>query len=50
MRRTLVIILALAAIIVGCFIYYAFDPSSSSLFPQCTFLSLTGYKCPGCRD
>lgn len=48
MRRTLVIILAIAALMVFGFIYYAVDPSSSALFPQCGFLTLTGYKCPGC--
>ena len=48
MRRTLIVILAIAALMVFGFIYYAVDPSSSALFPQCGFLSLTGYKCPGC--
>ena len=38
----------IAALLVFGFIYYALDPSQSSLFPRCTFLSLTGYKCPGC--
>lgn len=48
MRRTLLVI-AVGVILValGC-IYYAVDPSSSTAFPKCTFLSLTGYKCPGC--
>lgn len=48
MRRSLIIILVIAALMVAGFIYYALDPSASSVFPQCTFLSLTGYKCPGC--
>ena len=48
MRRCLIIILALAALLVFGFIYYALDPSQSGVFPQCTFLRLTGYKCPGC--
>lgn len=48
MRRTLVITLVLAVLIVLGVVYYAVDPVSSSLFPRCTFLSLTGYKCPGC--
>ncbi len=48
MRRTLIVIIAIAALMVFGFIYYAVDPSSSALFPQCGFLSLTGYKCPGC--
>ena len=48
MRRSLIIILAVAALLVFGFIYYALDPSQSSVFPRCTFLTLTGYKCPGC--
>jgi hypothetical protein len=48
MRRWLVIILVLAALLVMGVIYFALDPSTSGLFPRCTFLSLTGYKCPGC--
>ena len=48
MRRSLIIILVIAALMVFGFIYYALDPSSSTMFPRCTFLSLTGYKCPGC--
>ena len=36
--------LLLAAICV----YFYFDPSDSILFPKCPFLTLTGYKCPGC--
>ena len=48
MRRSLVIILIIAALLVFGFIYYALDPSQSGMFPRCTFLTLTGYKCPGC--
>lgn len=48
MRRTLIILLAVAALLVLGFIYYAVDPTSSAVFPQCGFLTLTGYKCPGC--
>jgi len=48
MRRSLIIIAVIALLLVFGFIYYALDPSQSDLFPQCTFLSLTGYKCPGC--
>lgn len=48
MRRSLVIVLVLAALLVIGVIYFAIDPSTSGLFPRCTFLSLTGYKCPGC--
>ncbi|MDY6302085.1 MAG: DUF2752 domain-containing protein [Bacteroidales bacterium] len=48
MRRTLIIILAIAALLVFGIIYYALDPSQSGMFPRCTFLTLSGYKCPGC--
>ena len=48
MRRSLVIVLVLVALLVFGVIYFAIDPSTSGLFPRCTFLSLTGYKCPGC--
>ena len=48
MRRTLVIIVVLAALLVIGLIYSVLDPSASTVFPRCTFLSLTGYKCPGC--
>ena len=48
MRRSLIIILVVAALLVFGFIYYAIDPSTSTVFPRCSFLSLTGYKCPGC--
>ena len=44
----LVIIVAVALLMLFGAIYYAYDPSSSSAFPRCSFLSLTGYKCPGC--
>lgn len=27
---------------------YAFDPSTSSVFPHCVFHDLTGLNCPGC--
>ena len=48
MRRTLVIVLVIAVLLVLGFIYYALDPATSTAFPRCTFLTLTGYKCPGC--
>lgn len=48
MRRTLVIVVVLAVALVLAVIYYALDPSSSAVFPHCTFLAVTGYKCPGC--
>ena len=48
MRRTLVVLLIIAVLMVFGIIYYILDPTSSALFPQCGFLSLTRYKCPGC--
>ena len=27
---------------------FLFDPSAGGWFPQCIFLKMTGYKCPGC--
>ncbi|MFR8803179.1 MAG: DUF2752 domain-containing protein [Anaerovoracaceae bacterium] len=30
------------------FVYSRFSPESSSWFPKCIFLQLTGLKCPGC--
>ena len=48
MRRTLVVLLVLTALLVIGAVYYALDPSASGLFPRCVFLSMTGYKCPGC--
>lgn len=48
MRRSVIIVLAVAVLLLFGFIYYAIDPSASTIFPRCTFLELTGYKCPGC--
>ena len=48
MRRSLIIVLAVAVLLLFGFIYYAIDPSASTLFPRCAFLEFTGYKCPGC--
>ena len=48
MRRYLVIALAVAVLAVFGAIYFVLDPAQSTVFPRCTFLSLTGYKCPGC--
>ena len=39
----------MAAAVIAVAIYFTFDPSATgSFFPRCTFLTLTGYKCPGC--
>jgi hypothetical protein len=48
MRRYLIIVLAIAVLMLLGFIYFALDPASSAVFPRCGFLTLTGYKCPGC--
>lgn len=48
MRRSLLLVVAGLVMLVFGFIYYALDPSTSDAFPRCSFLSLTGYKCPGC--
>ncbi len=48
MRRSLVITVVIVLLLAFGFIYYAIDPATSTVFPRCTFLTLTGYKCPGC--
>ena len=48
MRRSLVLVLVVALLLVLGFIYSALDPSQSGFFPRCIFLEYTGYKCPGC--
>jgi len=50
MRRSAIIIAIIVTVVLlglGC-IYYQLDPSQSGVFPRCPFLSLTGFKCPGC--
>ena len=32
----------------GLSLLYVLDPETSSLFPPCPFLALTGFYCPGC--
>ena len=41
-------ILAISMLIGLVFIYKTFNPSNNIHFPQCPFLYLTGFKCPGC--
>ena len=49
MRRKWWIIGAVSAIVIaGIASYSTFDPSTVRFFPRCTFLTLTGLKCPGC--
>lgn len=47
-RRIIILVLAVLAIICAASIYFFYDPSQSSLFPRCIFYSLTDLKCPGC--
>lgn len=35
-------------IVTTAFIYYSYNPESSSIFPKCPFLLITNLKCPGC--
>ena len=46
--KKLVVILTVAALLVGAVIYFVVDPSSSTILPKCAFLKLTGFQCPGC--
>ena len=48
MRRWLIYGFALALAVMAAAVYFTFDPSQAGFFPRCTFLTLTGYKCPGC--
>lgn len=41
------IIMAFAAAVIVAF-YFVFDPEQFRWMPQCIFLRLTGYQCPGC--
>ena len=36
------------ALVFFVFLYKFYSPVDYSFFPKCPFLSLTGYKCPGC--
>ena len=48
MRRWLIYgCAALLAVMAGV-VYFTFDPAQEAYFPRCTFLTLTGYQCPGC--
>ena len=47
--RILVASIIVAAAIIAAAIYFTFDPEQpGSFFPRCMFLTITGYKCPGC--
>lgn len=48
-KSKLIAAAATVAAIAFVVIYTMFDPVEyGSYFPKCTFLQLTGYKCPGC--
>ena len=38
----------ITALIIGCVVYFNYNPVESVFFPKCPFLMLTGLKCPGC--
>jgi len=42
------IILPIVVLIIFVIIYKTYNPVYVDLFPKCPFLTLTGYKCPGC--
>ena len=48
MRRWLIYGCALMLAVLAAVVYFTFDPEQAAFFPRCTFLTLTGYKCPGC--
>lgn len=48
-RKIILIFIIVAVAVIAAAIYFFYDPNSpGNLFPRCTFLMLTGYKCPGC--
>ena len=47
-KTILYVACVIAGLIIGCVIYFAYNPSESVWFPKCPFLLLTGLKCPGC--
>jgi hypothetical protein len=47
--KTILYVLCITAILIaGSVIYFNYNPVESFFFPKCPFLTLTGYKCPGC--
>ena len=49
MRKIILTIIIVAAVLVAGVIYFTYDPSKEgNLFPRCIFVTLTGFKCPGC--
>lgn len=47
-RRVVTLAAVVLAAAAGAYVYFNYNPSSSSMFPKCIVLVLTGYKCPGC--
>ncbi len=48
-NKILIAAIVIVAAIAFIYIYTTFDPSADgSLFPRCTFKTLTGLDCPGC--
>ena len=41
-------VLIFILLIIGGFIYFSYDPTSSALFPKCPVFVMTGLKCTGC--
>ena len=48
MRRWLIYGCAVLLAVMAGVVYFTFDPAQEAYFPRCTFLTLTGYQCPGC--
>ena len=44
----MVAVLVIATLLFGVWLYGRFDPERFTWFPKCLFLTLTGWKCPGC--
>jgi len=47
-RRLVWALAALAALLIGGYILYRFDPVQSGFYPKCVFHEITGLYCPGC--
>lgn len=45
---TILLIAGLGLLAVALYYYKEHNPMESRLFPQCAFLKITGYQCPGC--
>ena len=47
-KKIAVAVIITATLFVGICLYGYFDPEQSRWLPKCLFLTLTGWKCPGC--